>query len=84
MQARTAACHRITPTGGADAVLIVAGLLRASLLSRRVRKVLKFARKFLAGHPLNGYHRTNATFTRGATKVLDPRGRAHPWHWRPG
>ena len=60
------------------------GLLLASLLSRRVRKVLKFARKFLAGHPLNGYHRTNATFTRGATKVLDPRGRAHPWHWRPG
>ena len=65
-------------------VLIVAGLLLASLLSRRVRKVLKFARKFLAGHPLDGYHRTNATFTRGATKVLDPRGRAHPWHWRPG
>ncbi len=54
-------------------VLIVAGLLLASLLSRRVRKVLKFARKFLAGHPLDGYHRTNATFTRGATKVLDPR-----------
>ena len=52
-----------------------------------VAAVLRFlghARRFLAGHPLDGHHRTNATFTRGATKVLHPTGRAHGWHWRPG
>lgn len=33
-----------------------------------------------SGHTLNGYHHTNATWTRPATKVLHPTGNAVRWH----
>jgi hypothetical protein len=65
-------------------VLLPVLLLPVLLLSRRGRKVLKFTRTFLAGHPVDGQLRTNATFTRGATRVLHPTGRAHGWWWLAG
>ena len=65
-------------------LLLPVVLLPVLLFTRRGRRLLKHARKFLAGHPLDGQYRTNATFTRGATRVLHPTGRAHGWHWRPG
>jgi hypothetical protein len=41
---------------------------------------------FLAGAPMDGRHHTDATFLRGPTKILHPRGRLSPhwWHWRAG
>ena len=39
--------------------------------------------RWFSGHALDGQHRTNATWTRRADKVLHPSGRAHPWHHLP-
>jgi hypothetical protein len=39
--------------------------------------------RFFSGHSLDGRHRTNATWTRRATKVLHPTGHAVIWHHWP-
>ena len=39
---------------------------------------------FLAGDPLDGRLRTNATFFRPPTQALHPKAHASAWHWRPG
>lgn len=39
---------------------------------------------FLAGDPLDGNLRTNATFSRPPTRALHPKADASRWHWRPG
>jgi hypothetical protein len=39
---------------------------------------------FLAGDPLDGKLRTNATFFRPPTQALHPKAHASVWHWRPG
>jgi hypothetical protein len=39
--------------------------------------------RWLTGHPLDGRHRTDATWTRKATKVLHPTGRVVGWHHLP-
>lgn len=44
----------------------------------------KPGRRFLAGHPMDGRHRTNATFFKAPTKALDGRSDRSWWHWRPG
>lgn len=36
--------------------------------------------RWFTGHPLDGHHRTNATWNRRATRVLHPTGRAVAWH----
>ena len=40
--------------------------------------------RFLAGHPLDGKHRTNATFWQHPTKALHPTAEKSWWHWRQG
>lgn len=40
--------------------------------------------RLLAGRDLDGYRRTNATFTRRASRDLTPHGRASRWAWQPG
>jgi hypothetical protein len=54
----------------------------ASVVNRIAAFLRRFALvwRFLTGHPLDGQHRTNATWTRRGDKVLHPTGRAHPWH----
>src|ERR1039458_1453452 len=39
--------------------------------------------RWLSGHNLDGVHRTNATWTQPATKVLHPTGHAVRWHHLP-
>ena len=39
--------------------------------------------RFLSGHALDGQHRTNATWSRPATRVLHPTGHAVRWHHLP-
>jgi hypothetical protein len=39
--------------------------------------------RWFSGHPLDGAHRTNATWTRPATRVLHPTGHAVRWHHMP-
>lgn len=39
--------------------------------------------RFFSGHALDGKHRTNATWSRPATKVLHPTGHAVRWHHWP-
>jgi hypothetical protein len=64
----------------AAVLLICLGAIRAP---GGVFKVLKHAWFWLSGHTHNGYHHTNATWTRRATKVLHPTGNAYEWHWMP-
>ena len=45
---------------------------------------LRLLFRFLAGRPLDGIHRTDATFLRRATRDLTPRGRASRWHHQEG
>ena len=40
----------------------------------------KHSFRWHTGHTLDGYHHTNATWLRPATKVLHPTGNAHRWH----
>jgi hypothetical protein len=69
--------------------VVIAGLRAAAHV---IGAVAAFCRKFrplvlfLAGAPMDGRHHTDATFLRGPTKILHPRGRLSPhwWHWRPG
>lgn len=43
----------------------------------------KHAFRWHTGHTLDGYHYTNATWLRPATRVLHPTGNAHRWHKLP-
>lgn len=64
-------------------LLVPAALLILLGAKRETRKALKRAWYWLSGHTHNGYHHTNATWTRRATKVLHPTGNAYEWHWMP-
>ena len=67
------------------AALIIFGLVALAVavavlyvVAHAVNKIVRFLRhftllwRFLAGHPLDGVHRTNATFWRAPTKALHP------------
>jgi hypothetical protein len=43
-----------------------------------------YAFRFLAGRPMDGTRRTNATFLRGADRDLTSHQRSARWHWLPG
>ena len=79
------------------AALIIFGLVALAVavavlyvVAHAVNKIVRFLRhftllwRFLAGHPLDGVHRTNATFWRAPTKALHPTADKSWWHWRPG
>ena len=57
-------------------LLLPAGIVLAGLTRR--------GRRFVAGHPMDGRHRTNATFLQPPTKALHPTADRSWWHWRPG
>ena len=44
----------------------------------------RIAYRFFAGRPLDGHPRTDATYTRPATRALTPTGRASRWAMLPG
>jgi hypothetical protein len=64
-----------------DARIIVLALLVLAVLG--VIKWPKHAWRWHSGHTLDGYHHTNATWIRPATKVLHPTGNAVRWHKLP-
>ena len=79
------------------ALVLAAGAAVAAVACLRmaahvISAVAAFCRKlrplmlFVAGAPMDGRHHTDATFLRGPTKILHPRGRLSPhwWHWRAG
>ena len=79
------------------AALIIFGLVALAVavavlyvVAHAVNKIVRFLRhftllwRFLAGHPLDGVHRTNATFWRAPTKALHPTADKSWWHWRQG
>lgn len=45
---------------------------------------MRIAFRFLTGRPMSGERKTNATFTRHATRSLDPSGTALRWEMLPG
>ncbi len=71
-------------------VLAVTGIGLFWVAAHVTNKVTRFLRHFtllhrlLAGHPLDGQHRTDATFLQAPTKALHPTAAKSWWHWRPG
>ncbi len=72
------------------AVLAVTGIGLLYVAAHVMNKVVRFLRHFtllhrlLAGHPLDGKHRTDATFLQAPTNALHPTAAGSWWHWRPG
>jgi hypothetical protein len=63
------------------AILAVAGLYLRHMIKRH--QVGPLIWRWFSGHSLDGHHRTNASWTRKATKVLHPSGNAVRWHHLP-
>lgn len=68
------------------AVLLAVVLLAALVLGAALVHLVKHhgagpvAWRWFSGHPLDGRHRTNATWNHRATRVLHPTGRVVGWH----
>lgn len=74
-------------------ILAVAGVILVAVLhvaAQAVNAVMRFLRhftllrRFLAGHPMDGSVRTDATFWQAPVKALHPTAARSWWHWRPG
>ena len=69
-------------------VAVVVGGVVLYLVAHVMNKVVRFLRhfailwRFLVGRPLDGVHRTNATFWQHPTKALHPTADKSWWHWR--
>jgi len=72
------------------AVFTVIAVAVLHVAARAVNEVMGFLRhftllrRFLAGHPMDGSRRTDATFWQAPTKALHPTAARSWWHWRPG
>jgi hypothetical protein len=62
------------------ATIVVAGLWARYMVN--AHGILTLLARWHLGKALDGQHRTNATWSRPATKALHVTGHAHRWHWQ--
>jgi len=69
--------------GGALILAVVVSLLIMAAKDMMKHGIHKLTWRFFTGHSLDGKYRTDATWTRRATKVTHPTGRVMRWHHMP-